>query len=151
VLAGYAPGRGTAGGRPARGAAAGLAALVLAASAGAAACSAGAPTASTGAQRTWIGELHGDAASRCLWLADSGSEPVEVVMAADVTVRFTPEVQLDSPRYGILRAGQTLAVSELGTSAGRPGCPLRPDHRTVLGEPGPWNGTTQITPPAKTH
>jgi hypothetical protein len=129
-------------------AAAALAALLVILAGG---CSSSPPAASTGAQRVWIGTLHGDPTSHCLWLTGAGSDPVEVVLPADVVARFSPEVQLDSRQYGTLRAGETIALYELGaTDLGRPGCPIPAGHRTILGEPQPWNGTTHVNLPTKT-
>lgn len=108
------------------------------------------PSASTAALRHVFGALDGDKISGCVWITPGEpggptSPPVELRLPADVTIAFTPRVQITTGNH-VLRAGQLVLVEILGSTAGRAGCPLPDDHSVIdTGTPGPWRGIVQVT------
>lgn len=108
---------------------------------------------STPVGRSLFGTLAGDPMSRCVWIVpgDPGhtSAPVELQLPSTVTVRFSPAVTV-SAGGRTLRAGDAVVVEDLGPADGRPGCPLPPQHTTIVATmPQPWGGIVHLsTPPS---
>jgi hypothetical protein len=114
-------------------------------------CGGGGSDASTPVGRILFGTLAGDPGSRCVWIVpgDTGhtGAPVEMRLPSAVTVRFSPAVTL-SAGGRTLRAGDAVAVEELGPGEGRAGCPLPARHATIVaGTPQPWRGIVNLSTP----
>ena len=116
----------------------------------ASACGSRAQPPSTPAAHHIFGTLSGDAGSGCVWLDGSTGTPVvEIRLPAEVKVAFTPAVTLRSGGR-TLRAGQPIIVEDLGPGPGHPRCPLAQGHSTrLVGPPGPWKGSVQVSPSHK--
>jgi hypothetical protein len=65
---------------------------------------------------------------------------VEIRWPADVTVRFTPAVELARRGQIVARAGQRVASLETAAVSPNPHCPLPAQHRAVEG------GEPQLNP-----
>lgn len=68
-----------------------------------------------------VGALNGDARSGCTWL-ESPTRPIEVQWPADVTVRFSPDVELVRHGQIVARTGTLLAPHVRDATSPSKGC-----------------------------